>query len=344
MGSGTETGGAAPFGTIAAPYVVTANVTDGVYDTPQIGALADIRLHPFAHALHYGSSCFEGLKAHAGSDGVVRLFRPERHIARMQRTAEVMMLPAPPTDMFMQALHDATFVNKDVIPDAPGALYLRPLLLGTEPNIGAAASPSATALFMVLASPVGEYFRSGGKALKLLVETETPRTTPQFGEAKAGANYVMALGVTKRAQQKYGVDQVLFAPDGHVQETGAANFLLIDDSRIVTRALDQSFLHGVTRDSVLRLAASLGYTVEERDLTVQELVSWRGEAALAGTAAVLAGVGTLVVNGAEHPIGSGETGPNTLRLREALLAIQRGEVADSYGWTVPVIETAIAPS
>lgn len=344
MGSGTKTDGAAPFGTIAAPYVVSCDVVDGVYGTPRITALDDIRLHPFAHALHYGSSCFEGLKGHAGSDGVVRLFRPDRHVARMQRTADVMMLPPPPTELFTKALHDATHVNRDVIPEAPGALYLRPLLLGTEPNIGAAASPSSTALFLVLASPVGEYFRSGGKALKLLVETEIPRTTPQFGEAKAGANYVMALGVTKRAQQKHGVDQVLFAPGGHVQETGAANFLLIDDKRIVTRALDQSFLHGVTRESILRLAADLGYTVEERDLTVTELVAWRGEAALAGTAAVLAGVGTLVINGAEHLIGSGETGPNTLRLREALLAIQRGEAADTYGWTVPVNETATAQS
>lgn len=340
MGSGTDTGGAAPFGTIAAPYVVSVAVTNGVYGTPRITALDDIRLHPFAHALHYGSSCFEGLKAHVGSDDVVRLFRPDRHVARMQRTAEVMMLPAPPTELFLKALHDATHVNRDVIPKAPGSLYLRPLLLGTEPNIGAAASPSSTALFMVLASPVGEYFRSGGNALKLLVETEIPRTTPQFGEAKAGANYVMALGVTKRAQQKFGVDQVLFAPDGHVQETGAANFLLIDDKRVVTRALDRSFLHGVTRDSLLRLATDLGYSVEERDLTVSELVAWRGEAALAGTAAVLAGVGTLVVNGAEHLIGSGETGPNTLRLREALLAIQRGETVDPYGWTVPVQQTA----
>lgn len=344
MGSGSNTDSAAPFGTIAAPYVLSVNVADGVYGTPVLGELADIRLHPFAHALHYGSSCFEGLKAHAGTDGVIRMFRPDRHIARMQRTAEVMMLPAPPTEMFFDALHQVTAANRDVIPDAPGALYLRPLLIGTEPNIGAAASASTTALFLVLASPVGEYFRSGGKALKLLVETEIPRTTPQFGEAKAGANYVMALGVTKRAQAKYGVDQVLFAPDGHVQETGAANFLLIDDNRIVTRALDQSFLHGVTRDSVLRLATDLGYTVEERDLTVSELVSWRGEAALAGTAAVLAGVGTLVVNGAEHLIGSGETGPNTLRLREALLAIQRGEAADAYGWTVPVNATVATGS
>jgi branched-chain amino acid aminotransferase len=340
MGSGPNADGTAPFGTVAAPYVYSVAVDGGVYGTPSLGALEDIRLHPFAHGLHYGSTCFEGLKAHAGSDGVVRLFRPDRHVARMQRTADVMMLPPPPTDMFLDALHQVTAANRDVIPAAPGALYLRPLLLGTEPNIGAAASPSATALFLVLASPVGEYFRSGGKALKLLVETETPRTTPQFGEAKAGANYVMALGVTKRAQQKYGVDQVLFAPDGHVQETGAANFLLIDDKRIVTRALDQSFLHGVTRDSLLRLASDLGYSVEERDLTVTELVAWRGEAALAGTAAVLAGVGTLVVNGAEHLIGSGETGPNTLRLREALLAIQRGEAPDTYGWTVPVNETA----
>ena len=325
-----------PFGTVPAPQMVVAEVVDGVYETPRVVPTAAISVHPFAHAFHYGSTCFEGLKAHRGVDGVVRLFRHERHAERMRRTAELLVMPPPPAELLTGAIVDATAANLEVAPEPPGALYLRPLLIGTEANIGAAAAPSATALLMVLASPVGDYFAGGGRALTLKVETDLPRTTPQFGEAKAGANYVMALGVTRRARAEHGADQVLFAPGGSVQETGAANFLLIDDDRIITRALDSSFLHGVTRDSILTLARDLGYAIEERDITVDELRSWSGEAALAGTAAVLAGVGTLVTDDGTVTLGDGGQGPNTERLRDALVAIQRAEAPDEHGWLTAV--------
>jgi branched-chain amino acid aminotransferase len=324
------------FGSVSAPTMIRSDVIAGVFGTPQAVPTAPLAVHPFAHALHYGSACFEGMKAHRGRDGVVRMFRPDRHVARMQRTAELLCLPVPPAELLGEAIRAAVAANLEVAPAAPGALYIRPLLLGMDPNIGAAAAPSEDALLLVLASPVGDYFAGGARTLKLLVETELPRTTPQFGEAKAGANYVMALGVTRRARAEHGADQVLFAPGGDVQETGAANFLLLDDDRIVTRALDSSFLHGITRDSVLRLARDLGYRVEERDIHVDELIAWKGEAALAGTAAVLSSVGTLVHEGREITVGSGQVGPNTVRLRDALLAIQRAEVPDPHGWMVPV--------
>lgn len=326
----------APFGTVPAPYMVVSEAIDGVYGSAKVEPVAEIGIHPFAHALHYGSACFEGLKAHRGVDGIVRLFRHQMHVARMQRTAELLFLPPPPVELLEQAIVTATARNLDVAPPAPGALYLRPLLLGTDANIGAAAAPSNDALLLVLASPVGDYFAGGARALTLKVETDLPRTTPQFGEAKAGANYVMALGPTRRARAEHGADQVLFAPGGEVQETGAANFLLIDDERIVTRALDPSFLHGVTRDSILQLGRDLGYRVEERAITVDELRSWQGEAALSGTAAVLAGVGTLITDQDTITLGDGSIGPNTTRLREALVSIQRAETEDDHGWLTPV--------
>jgi len=324
---------AAPaFGTVPAPRMVVIDVTDGHFGPPVVQETAAFTIHPFAHVLHYGSACFEGLKAHRGHDGVVRMFRHESHVARMRRTAGLLCLPVPPADLLADALRAAVAHNLDVTPESPGALYLRPILFGTEPNIGAAAAPSRHAKLVVLASPVGDYFGGAARALKLLVETTLPRTTPQFGEAKAGANYVMALGVTQQAKAEYGVDQVLFAPGGSVQETGAANFLLLDDASIVTRALDTSFLHGITRDSILTLGRALGYRVEERDISVDELLHWQGEAALTGTAAVLSGVGTLVHDGHEVTIGHGRVGPNTSRLREALLAVQRAEAPDPHGW------------
>lgn len=325
------------FGTVPAPSMVVVDVVGGTYGTPRLQPVEDLAIHPFAHVLHYGSACFEGLKAHRGTDGVVRLFRHGRHVARMRRSAELLCLPVPPEDLLDEAIRDVVRANLAVVPETPGALYVRPLLLGTDPNIGAAATPSEDASLLVLASPVGDYFSGGARPLKLLVETELPRTTPQFGEAKAGANYVMALGVTRRARASHGVDQVLFAPGGDVQETGAANFLLLDDDRVVTRSLDGSFLHGITRDSILAIARDHGYRIEERDIHVDELLGWGGEAALAGTAAVLSGVGTLVHGGREITVGSGQVGPNTLRLRDSLLAVQRAEAPDDHGWLVPIV-------
>ena len=223
---------------------------------------------------------------------------------------------------------------RDQVPEAPGALYLRPILFGTTPNIGAAASPPGELMLLVLASPVWDYFAVGMKALKIHVETEATRCASHLGVVKTGGNYAAAMGPTLAARRKYGVDQVLFCPGGEVQETGAANFLLIREGRIMTRSLDSTFLHGVTRDSLLRIAPSLGYQVEERVFTVEEMMDWikDGEAALSGTAAVLAGVGTLVLHGTEHCVGSGDVGPHTKKLRTALVSIQQGEVADTHGW------------
>ena len=333
-----RTGGSvnAAFGTVAAPVMAVAEAADGTFGPARVGPLVPFSLHPFAHALHYASTCFEGLKAHRGPDGVVRLFRADSHIARMRRTAERMSLPVPSAELLHGMIRDVVVANLDEVPAAPGALYLRPLLFGTEPNIGAAASASGTATLAVLASPVGDYFAGGVRPLTLLLETAAPRTTPQFGEVKAGANYAMALGLTLHARRELGCDQVLFAPGGVVQETGAANFLLLAEDRIVTPALDATFLHGVTRDSVLTLARDRGLAVEERAVGVDELLGWSDEAALSGTAATLSGVGALLHEGRRRPVGTGEVGPVTLALREGLMAVQRGEAEDAHGWTEPV--------
>lgn len=331
---------AGAFGTEFGQHMAVARFEEGAWTESSMQPVGPIEFHPATHALHYGSSCFEGLKAHKGVDGVVRMFRPDRHAARLRASAETLHLPVPPADLITAMLEDTVRANLDLVPDAPGALYLRPVILGTEHNIGAAAAPSKTALFYVLPSPVGDYFAGGIRPLKLKVETTLPRTTPQFGQVKSGANYVMALGPTLEAKATLGVDQVLFTSDGIVSETGAANFLLIDAERIVTAALDSSFLHGVTRDSILNLGRDMGLEIEERDITLDELKAWAArpdaEAALSGTAAVLAGVGTLVFDGQEVVIGSGDVGPTTLRLREALVQLQLGKDEDTHDWTCAV--------
>lgn len=328
---------ATSFGSQFAAQMVTSTAADGVFGPAQVVATGPLQMSPAAHALHYGSSCFEGLKAHKGADGVVRMFRLDAHVARLRRSAELLLLPVPPAELLTDMITQAVAANLHSVPEAPGALYLRPVLLGMDPNIGAAASPSASALLYVLASPVGDYFDSS-RTLTVAVEIELPRTTPQFGQIKTGANYAMALGVTRRAAAEHGADQVLFAPGGDIQETGAANFLMIDGDTVVTRPLDSSFLHGVTRDSLLVLARHSGMAVEERHIAVDELAGKvdTAEAALAGTAAVLAPIGTLIIKGERVGVRDGAPGPQTTALRGALLAIQRAEAADEWDWTIPV--------
>lgn len=324
------------FGTVFAESMAVANWKDGSWSAPEVVPTGPFSFHPATHVLHYGSACFEGLKAHRGADGVVRVFRAERHAERMATSAGILRLPVPPGEMLKEMIHDTVAANRDQVPVSPGSLYIRPTLIGTEANIGAAAVPSKEALLFVLASPVGDYFKGGDRALKIAIEQKQPRSTPTFGMVKSGANYVMALGITMDRRDEFGIDQVLFAPGGDVQETGASNFMLIDSERIVTPRLTESFLHGVTRDSILQLGRDLGYEVEERSLTVSDVVEWASrpdaEAALSGTAAVLAAVGTLVIDGEEIPVGSGVVGTQTTELRAALRDIHLAVAEDRHGW------------
>ena len=326
-----------PFGTDFSDHIAIARCIDGAWSAPSIELLAPLPMHPAAHVFHYASTCFEGFKAYRWSDGKGRIFRLPDHVARMRRSAKSLHLPVPDADLLSGMVIDVVHENLADIPEPPASLYLRPTLIGTLQNIGAAAAPSTEATLFVLASPVGDYFASGAAALKLLV-TENARTTEQLGSTKTGGNYAAALGPTLAAKEKYGVDQVLFCPDGDVQETGASNFLLISDDEIITKPLDTTFLHGMTRDSILKLGAELGYTISERQFTVKELLEKVStyEAVLSGTAATLSPVGTLVYNGEEIMVRDGQPGPNRKKLQTALQNLQYGLAEDTHGWLTEV--------
>ena len=324
----------APFGSVFTGHMTLARFADGRWSDMETAPVGPLPIHPAAHALHYASSCFEGLKAFRMPDGSARIFRLDRHVARLRESAELLCLPLPSATQVDQMVRRVVEMAATEVPEPPGALYLRPTLIGTEANIGAAGAASAEALLYVLASPVGDYFAGDGRALTILIEDREMRSTPGFGQAKTGGNYASALRHVIRGRTEHGADQVLFCPGGDVQETGASNFFLIDDHRIITKPLDASFLHGVTRDSLIQLGRVLGYEVIERDFTVEEIKDWiaHGEAALSGTAAVLAGVGGFIHEGVEYRVRDGGIGPNVRRLREALTRIQFGLAEDRFGW------------
>ncbi|WP_268795040.1 branched-chain amino acid aminotransferase [Pseudoalteromonas lipolytica] len=330
----------AAFGTVFMPQMIQARFADNSWSESALVPSDKIELHAGAHVLHYSSTCFEGLKAFRHEDGSVYIFRMDANIARMKQSSKLLNLPDFDESMLEQMIKDIVKEYADETPTPPGSMYIRPTHIGTEAAIGKAAAPSMSSLLYVLLSPVGDYFSGGATALRVLLEEDGMRCAPHMGMVKSGGNYASALGPILEARSEHQADQILFCPGGDVQETGAANFILIDGDEIITKALDSTFLHGVTRNSILTIAKDLGMTVSERNFTVSELLERAAkpgtEAALSGTAAVLTSVGTLIHNDQEFKVGSGEPGEKVAKLRQALNDIQWGKSADTHGWLTKV--------
>lgn len=288
-------------------------------------------LHPAAHCLHYGSTVFEGMKAFRHENGRLAVFRLDRHVERLIHSAQALHLPTPDGDKVREAILELVRRAEADVPARPGSLYLRPTMIGTEPNVGKAGSPSAQAMIYVLASPVGDYFVAGSP-MKILVETEHARCAPHMGSIKTGGNYASALHWQAKAKAELGAHQVIFCPRGDVQETGASNFMVIKDNEVITKALTDEFLHGVTRASVLQVARDLGLAVRETHFTVDELRGWieqGAEAVLTGTAAVITPVTAMVFAGEELALAEPK---QSLILRQTVMDIQYGVREDRHGW------------
>lgn len=290
-------------------------------------------LHPATHVIHYSSTCFEGMKAFRAENGEICVFRIDDHIKRMQNSARGLRLPVPEAEQLKAMVVDLLSKYRDQVPAFPGSAYIRPTLIGTDTSIGRAAAPSQTAMLFVLISPVGDYFTPGAE-MRVLLNTDDLRCAPHFGAIKSGGNYASALGLVMDAQKKYDAQQVIFAPNGDVQETAAANCLLINDNEVLTKGLTSEFLPGITRDSLLKVAQSMGYQINERDILADELIEWSktGEIVLSGTAAVLAPVTEVVYKDQVYPVAGGANSPNAMKLRKALNDIQRGVAEDSFAW------------
>lgn len=330
----------AAFGTVFMPEMAITKFENGEWTSTKNVPSDSIPMHPGAHVLHYSSTCFEGLKAFRHKDGGIYLFRMGQNVKRFQQSSELLKLPAFDAKQVEEMIINIVRQYADEVPAPPGSMYVRPTHIGTEASIGKAAAPSLSSLLYVLLSPVGDYFAGGAKPLRVLLDETGMRCAPHMGMIKSGGNYASALGPILSAKDDVQADQILFCPNGDVQETGAANFILIDGNEVITKGLDTSFLHGVTRDSILTIASDMGMTVSERDISVDELLERAAkpnvEAALSGTAAVLTPVGTFIYNNKEYTVGSGEAGATTTKLRQALNDIQWGNAEDKHGWLVKV--------
>lgn len=338
------------FGRVFTDHMVTIawNVERGWYD-PAVVPYAPLSIDPAAAVLHHGATVFEGLKVFRGPDGAVSAFRPDLNAARFRTSARRLAMPELPDATFLAALRALLRVDHPWVPPAggEGALYVRPLLVATTPSLR--PEPAPDHLFVLLAGPVGPYFPGGAAPVRAWLSRDQVRAFPGgTGAAKCGANYAASLAGQARAAA-HGCDQVVWLDATHrrwVEEMGVMNlFFVFDDGRggheVVTPELNGSFLAGVTRSSLLTLAAESGAAVSERPIAADE---WRERAVdgslrevfASGTAAVVTPVGTVVDERGEFPIADAAPGPLTLALRETLTGIQRGARPDPHRWLAPL--------
>jgi branched-chain amino acid aminotransferase len=301
---------------------------------------APISLDPATTVLHYAQEIFEGLKAYRRPDGSVATFRPEKNAERFQSSARRLAMPELPVETFIEACDALVKQDKAWVPAHGGeeSLYLRPFMIATEVGLG--VKPANEYLFLVIASPAGAYFPGGVKPVSIWVSEDRVRAVPGgMGDAKTGGNYAASLLAQAEAATK-GCDQVCYldaVEHKWVEELGGMNLYFVYGNKIVTPSLTGSILEGVTRDSLLAVARDLGYEAEEGRVSVDQ---WQRdsengsltEVFACGTAAVITPVGTVKRAGAEWQQSGGEPGEVTLRLRQALLDIQRGTADDKHGW------------
>ena len=327
------------FGSIFTDHMFLMDYYDGEWHDARIVPFANFSIHPAALVLHYGGEIFEGLKAYRTAEGKVQLFRPEQNIQRMYNSAVRMALPLFDKDFMLKALLKVVEVEQDWVPSGFGtSLYLRPFLFGIDPKLGVHASKQAT--MCIIASPVGSYYKEGINPVKIMIEQEDVRCViGGTGEAKCGGNYGASTRAGERAEQQ-GYSQVLWL-DGverkYIEEVGAMNVMFKINGTVVTPALVGSILPGITRKSIIEILKDAGIPVEERRLSVDELVAAMQDGSLeeawgCGTAAVVSPIGEIAYDGKKYSINEGKIGELTQWLYDELTGIQWGKKEDKFGW------------
>ena len=309
----------------------------------QIVPYGDLVLSPAACVFHYGAEIFEGMKAYRTPDGDVQLFRPIENIRRLNNSADRLCLPQIDEDLALEVLTKFVEIEKEWVPAKKGtSLYLRPFLIATDAKLGLHAIDEAK--YIIIASPVGSYYKEGINPVKIMIETEDVRAVRGgTGYAKCGGNYAASNRAAARAEEK-GFSQVLWL-DGverkYIEEVGAMNVMFKIDGKVKTPKLIGSVLPGITRKSCIELMKSEGQDVEEAFISVDEVIDALKEGRLeeawgCGTAAVVSPIGLLSYEGVDYVINDGKIGTLTQHLYDELTGIQWGEKEDKFDWILKV--------
>lgn len=320
-------------------FVVEYDEGEGWHDA-RIQPLENFSLHPASSVFHYGQEIFEGAKAYRREDGEIQVFRLMDNCERMVNSAIRSSMPALDPEFQYEAILKLINLDRDWVPHSEGtSLYLRPTMISSTPALGAHSAHNF--IYFVICSPSGSYYPNGMKPIRIRIEPFYARSVKGgMGRAKAGGNYAASFKATKEAQDA-GFEQVLWL-DGvykkYVQEVGAMNIMFVIDGVIVTPELGDTILPGITRASVLQLAADLGYELEERSISVDEIFEAHAAGRLSesfgtGTAAVISPVGEYSYQDKSIVLNNNEIGPVAQRFYDLLIGIQFGTVEDRFGWT-----------
>ena len=329
-----------PFGKTFSDHMFMADYADGKWKNFQIVPYGEIGLSPAISSLHYGQSFFEGLKAYKHADGQVSVFRPDKNAIRFNKSAERLCMPALPEEIFIQSIAALVDIDRDWVPSkANHSMYIRPFMFATDPFLGVA--PSSTYKYMVLIGPVGPYF---SKTLRVKIETHYTRASEGgMGYAKSSGNYGGSMYPAKKATEE-GFDQLIWTDaknHEYVEEMGAANVMFVLDGTLLTPSTRDTILDGVTRDTVLTMAREWGMPVEERRVSVAEIIEGAKTGKLqdafgAGTAATIAPVGSISHNGEEYFLSDPKTREFSQKVLRELDNIKYGRVTDTHGWNYTV--------
>ncbi len=328
------------FGKHYSDHMFVADYIDGQWTNLEIVPYANLSLSPATAALHYGQALFEGMKAYKNDDGDVLTFRPLDNWKRLNRSATRMCMPEIPEEIFMEGLMQLLRLDAAWVPTAESeSLYVRPYMFATDGYIG--VRPSDTYKFIIFTSPVGTYYSNPPK---VKVETEYIRAAEGgVGSAKCAGNYGASLHPAKLAQQQ-GYDQILWTDStehAYFEESGTMNVMFVIDGKLVTPKVSSTILDGVTRKSIIDIARHWNIPVEERQVSVKEVITAINEGRLesafgAGTAVVISPFAVIGYNGSDYNLPAVTADSFAARAKAFLTDIRTGKVADPFGWVVKV--------
>ncbi|QDR78864.1 branched-chain amino acid aminotransferase [Sporomusa termitida] len=319
-------------------FVMDYETGKGWFDA-RIVPYGDFDISPAAMVLHYGQAIFEGMKAFRTEDNRIVVYRPVDHLKRFNNSADILSIPQMDVDLLHAGLNKLIEIDKDWVPQSLGtSLYIRPFVISVDPFVGVKVADEYKLL--IILSPVGAYYASGFKPVKIKVEEHFVRAVKGgLGEAKTPANYAASLKASEEAQ-KEGYTQVLWLDaleQKYIEEVGTMNIFFKIDDEIITPELNGSILNGITRRSVIQVAQDWGLKVTERRISIDEVYAVHAEGRLqevfgSGTAAVISPVGELSWKGKNIVINNNQTGATSQKLFDYITSIQQGRVADKFGW------------